>query len=349
MQANTYRGRSIGEVTARIKNTLGPDAMILSSKKLEGEEGWFEITALPSKDPDPPIEENPLNQLKSELMTLREMIHLAGLSENRMERLVAAPIILHLYARLIRNGLKDRYARVFLERGGAFDVTSQRDALSAKKKTLRELALAIEVHDPFDTRDAGRVVAALIGTTGVGKTTTAAKLAARLMLHSKKKVGLISIDGYRIGAMEQLRTYAEILGIPYCPAFGRKDLALALRRMEDRDVVLIDTAGLSHNDTAKMDALRGMLRGDSNVSCHLLLQAATQESEMLRIAEKFRSLDYSSYIFTKLDESGKAGTLFNQVMALRRPISYVTTGQNVPDDIEKGDRMKFLGWMLNKN
>jgi flagellar biosynthesis protein FlhF len=349
MQANIYRGRSIGEVTARIKNTLGPDAMILSSQKLEGEDGLFEITALPSRESAPPIGDSPLNRLRSDLMTLKEMIHLSNLSESRIERLLATPIIFHLYARLIRNGLKDRYARVLLERGGAFEATSQRDAMSAKKKTLREIALAIEVHDPFDGRDAGRIVAALIGTTGVGKTTTAAKLAAQLMLGSKKKVGLISIDGYRIGAMDQLRAYAEILGIPYCPAFCRKDLGLALRRMEDRDVVLIDTAGLSHNDAPKMDALRGILQGDVKVSCHLLLQAATQESEMLRISEKFCPLDYSSYIFTKMDESGKAGALFNQVMSFKRPISYVTTGQNVPDDIEKGDRMKFLGWMLNKN
>jgi flagellar biosynthesis protein FlhF len=262
---------------------------------------------------------------------------------------LAAPIILHLYARLIRSGLKDRYARVFLERGGAFDVTSGSDAVRARKETLREIALAIEVNDPFDTGGAGRIVAALIGTTGVGKTTTAAKLAARLTLRSKRKVGLISIDGYRIGAMEQLRTYADILGIPYSPAFCGKDLALALKRMEDRDVVLIDTAGLSHNDTPKLDALRGILRSDFQVTCHLLLQAATQESEMLRIAERFRALDYASYIFTKMDESGNAGALFNQVMSLKRPISYVTTGQNVPDDIEKGDRIKFLGWMLNKN
>jgi flagellar biosynthesis protein FlhF len=349
MQANIYRGRSIGEVTARIKNALGPDAMILSSKKLEGEEGVFEIAALPSRHSAREINPNPLNQLRSELITLKEMIHLSNLSESSMERLLATPILLQLYARLIRNGVKDRYARVFLERGGAFDVASGSEAMSAKKKTLREIALAIEVDDPFEAGKEGRTVAALIGTTGVGKTTTAAKLAARLMLRSKKKVGLISIDGYRIGAMEQLRTYADILGIPYSPAFCRKDLALALKRMEDRNVVLIDTAGLSHNDTPKMEALRGILGGNVKVTCHLLLQAATQESEMLKIGERFRELNYASYIFTKMDESGKAGTLFNQVMSFKRPISYVTTGQNVPDDIEKGDRMKFLGWMLNKN
>lgn len=349
MQANVYRGRSIGEVTARIRNALGPDAMILSSKKVAGEEGLFEIAAIPSRDASPEVNPHPLNELRAELMTLKEMIHLSNLSESRMERLLAAPVILQLYSRLIRNGVKDRYARLFLERGGAFDVTSGSEAISAKKRTLREIALAIEIEDPFDTRHEGRIVAALIGTTGVGKTTTTAKLAARLMLRSKKKVGLISIDGYRIGAMEQLRTYADILGMPYSPAFCPKDLALALKRMEDRDVVLIDTAGLSHNDTPKMDALRGILGSEAKVTCHLLLQAATQESEMLRIAERFRELDYASYIFTKMDESGTAGALLNQVMSFNRPISYITTGQNVPDDIEKGDRMRFLGWMLNKN
>jgi flagellar biosynthesis protein FlhF len=164
------------------------------------------IAALPSGDPSPGVNPNPLNEIRSELMTLREMIHLWNQSESRMEKLLATPIILQLYARLIRNGVKDRYARVFLERGGAFDVSSGRDAVSAKKETLKEIARAIKVQDPFEAEKGERIVAALIGTTGVGKTTTAAKLAARLMLGSKKKVGLISIDGYRIGAMAQLRT-----------------------------------------------------------------------------------------------------------------------------------------------
>jgi flagellar biosynthesis protein FlhF len=155
-----------------------------------------------------------------------------------------------------------------------------------RKKTIKEIIHAIDIKDPFEARlpqpsmsgQAGgknQIIAAFIGTTGVGKTTTIAKLAAQLMLKTSKKVGLISIDNYRIGAMEQLKTYADILGIPCFPAFNRKDLLFALKRMEGRDIVLIDTAGQSQYDTSRMEELRKMITADLDISCHLLLSVAT--------------------------------------------------------------------------
>jgi flagellar biosynthesis protein FlhF len=169
------------------------------------------------------------------------------------------------------------------------------------------------------------------------------------MLKTSKKVGLISIDNYRIGAMEQLKTYADILGIPCFPAFNRKDLLFALKRMEGRDIVLVDTAGQSQYDTSRIKELRKMITADLDISCHLLLSVATTESEMNRAAINFGPLRCHSYIFTKTDEAERCGSIINQIMELRLPISYITTGQNVPEDIEGASKEKILNLLLNRN
>ncbi|GAF86933.1 unnamed protein product, partial [marine sediment metagenome] len=166
---------------------------------------------------------------------------------------------------------------------------------------------------------------------------------------TRKKVGLISIDNYRIGAMQQLKTYADILGIPCFPAFNRKDLLFALKRMGGRDVVLIDTAGQSQYDRARIEELKKIMTDDLAISSHLLLSVATTESEMNKAAINFSLLQFQSYIFTKIDEAERFGSVINQIMKLPLPISYITTGQNVPEDIERASKEKILNLLLNKN
>ena len=213
---------------------------------------------------------------------------------------------------------------------------------SIKDRAVKEVMKVVDVKNPFDIKENNQIIAAFIGTTGVGKTTTIAKIAARLMLERAKKVGLISLDAYRIGAMEQLKTYANILGVPCFQAFKKKDLLFALRRMEGKDVVLIDTAGQSQYDRSRLDELRRLIPGELNISTHLLLSIATAESEMNKAADNFKCLNYQSYIFTKKDETQKCGTILNQIVKQSLPVSYITTGQNVPEDIEQAERDKLL-------
>lgn len=351
MQVKKYRARTIKEAIAMVKNGMGPEAMILSTKKLgnEGQEGLFEIAALPGADGSSQAELNPLGEVKSELMTIREMIYLLNASTSTLERTLLNPALIGLYAQLIRSGLKDQYARLFIEKAGALNGVESPSSKRILDSTMREIMQVIEVKDPFRVSNSRQIVAAFIGTTGVGKTTTIAKLAAQLMLKAGKKVGLVSIDNYRIGAMEQLKTYAHILGIPCFPAFTRKDLLAALRRMERNDVVLIDTAGQSHYDKARIEELRKMMTDDLAISTHLLLSVATTESEMNQTALNFSPLKFESYVFTKIDEAERCGSVINQVMKLPAPISYITTGQNVPEDIEKAEKRRILQLLFNTN
>lgn len=348
-EVRRFHGKTIAEVMERVRGTLGPEAMILSTRKLHGKEGLFEITAMPAGQAAPLSGPDALGELKSELISLREMILLLNQSRGLVEMLVTNPALLSLYAGLIRNGVNDDSARLLLEKGGALDTGAGANGPAVKKKVIREIMGAVGVKDPFEERAQGPIVAAFLGTTGVGKTTTIAKLAAQLMLKEKKKVGLISIDGYRIGAMEQLRIYANILGIPCLPAFCQKDLHVAVKKLARKDVILIDTAGHSHYDRAGMETLKNLMGADRSIGCHLLLPVGTSETEMGRVAMNFQAFEFKSYVFTKLDESLRCGSMLNQILRLPLPVSYVTTGQNVPEDIEKAEKAKLVNLMLNGN
>ena len=344
MQVKKYRARTIKEASAKVKKVLGPDAMILSTQKISktGEDDVFEITALTGAKNISDESPNMLGEVKQELMSIKEMLCLLNNSGVFVEKLITYPGALDLYTKMIKNGVNDHYVRIFFERTGAFNGHPVNDIKRVKELALKEIMKTIDVKDPFDIKENNQIIAAFIGTTGVGKTTTIAKLAAKLMLERAKKVGLISLDAYRIGAMEQLKTYANILGVPCFRAFKKKDLLFALRRMEGRDVVLIDTAGQSQYDRSRLDELRRLIPGDLNISTHLLLTIATAESEMNKAADNFKCLNYQSYIFTKKDETQKCGTILNQIMKQSLPVSYITNGQNVPEDIEQAVREKLL-------
>ncbi|MBW1856845.1 MAG: protein FlhF [Deltaproteobacteria bacterium] len=350
MQVKKYRGKTINNALTSVKNVLGPEAMIISTKKLGERDGYngFEVVAMQAKDDISNTSSNPYMEVKSELMSIKEMIYLLNHSGGITETLMMNPVIMNLYAKLIRNGVDDHYAKMFLERAGAIRGVSSYDTNSIKKKTIKEIVKVVGIKNPFDSQNGNQIIAAFIGTTGVGKNNTIAKLAAQLMFTAKKKVGLISIDNYRIGAMEQLKTYASILGIPCFPAFNRKDFLFALKRMEGRDVVLIDTAGQSHYDKPRINELKNMIAGPF-ISSHLLMSVSTTDSEMSKAATNFSPLEFQSYIFTKIDEAERYGSVINQIMKLPLPISYITTGQNVPEDIERGNKKNILRLLLNQN
>jgi flagellar biosynthesis protein FlhF len=349
MQVKKYRAKTIKEATSKVKDVLGSDAMIISTNKLKGKDGhnYFEIAAVPAGKNNSDCFSNPFNEVKSELMSIKEMIGLLNHSGRDLEKLVMVPDILNLYSKLIKNGVKDHCVRLFMERAGILNGHPPDPMNGIKKKVINEIKRAIVVKDIFEEKANKQTIAAFIGTTGVGKTTTVAKLAAQLSLKAQKRVGLISTDTYRIGGMEQLKTYANILGVPCFQAFKKKDLLFALSRMEGKDVILIDTAGQSQYDRARIEELRGIMPGELAVSTHLLMSVATTEAEMNVTAINFSPLKFSSYIFTKIDETERCGSIINQTMKLSLPVSYITTGQNVPEDIEQADKRKILKLLLS--
>ena len=181
----------------------------------------------------------------------------------------------------------------------------------------------------------------LVGPTGGGKTTTIAKLAADFALLQHKRVALITADTYRIAAVEQLKVYAEIIGVPLQVATTSSEMAAAVRRYRPYDVVLVDTAGRSQRNEVQMKELAGLVQAGAVEEVHLVLPAPTNSRDAMDVVRCFSGVGIDRLIFTKLDETTSFGTIANVAVKASLPISYVTHGQDVPEDIAVADAGKI--------
>lgn len=189
-------------------------------------------------------------------------------------------------------------------------------------------------------------IIALVGPTGVGKTTTTAKLAAMYALNRGNKVALITMDIFRVGAVEQLKTYSRIMGIPLDVASTPKELEKAVEKHSDCDLIFIDTAGRSHKDKEKLDEMRNFLENRIPIETYLCLSATTKDRELEEILNRFSIFQISKVVFTKIDESESLGNMVNLLMKDNLQIAYFTTGQRVPEDIEVATSAKLAEMIL---
>lgn len=187
-----------------------------------------------------------------------------------------------------------------------------------------------------------------IGPTGVGKTTTIAKLAYSLLEQKKAKVALLAADTYRIAAVDQLRTYAEIMNIPLYVIYSETELAEQKEELQKYDVILVDTAGRSHRNREQRDDIERLIRSVPAEAreVYLVLSATTKYRDLVKIAEAYSEIAEYRLIFTKLDETDTIGNIFNIKMLTGAPLSYATNGQNVPDDISKIDSQNVARQLL---
>ena len=187
-----------------------------------------------------------------------------------------------------------------------------------------------------------------IGPTGVGKTTTIAKIASMLKMDQKKKIALMTADTYRIAAVEQLTTYANILDIPLHVVYSPEEVKEAKERLKDYDIVLVDTAGRSYKNREQRDDLERLLNSvpPQEREVFLVLSATTKYYDLLRITENYLQITDYALIFTKLDETSSIGNLLNIHMKTGAPLSYATFGQNVPDDISVIDPQNIAKQLL---
>ncbi len=215
-------------------------------------------------------------------------------------------------------------------------------AVSAIKDLItRRVATA----GPIELTPGRAKVVALIGPTGVGKTTTIAKLAAQFALIQKKRVALLTVDTYRIAAVEQLKTYSQIIGLPVSIGYSTAEVLPILQQYADYDLILIDTAGRSQQHAMQIGELKALL---DVVDCetHLVLSAPTKEYDMVDAARRFAAARVDRLIFSKLDETASYGTLLNVADQTGIPISYITTGQSVPEDLEIAESARLADMIL---
>jgi flagellar biosynthesis protein FlhF len=259
------------------------------------------------------------------------------------------PALFDVFTDLIEADVDEPQARELIDRLRTEEHLDLTDPLAARARLAQLLEAELRVSGPIDIQPgAGRVVA-LVGPTGVGKTTTIAKLAANFRLRENRRVGLITVDTYRIAAVEQLRTYADIIDLPMEVVSTPREMREAVQRMRTFDLVLMDTAGRSPRDEVKIQELRAMLAEATPDEVHLVLSAASGARALGAAAEKFAAVGVTSMLITKLDEATGLGNLLSLARTCDLPFSYLTDGQNVPDDIAVAQSKRLAQLVLNIN
>lgn len=253
-----------------------------------------------------------------------------------------------LYNKMLDNEMDEKYVNSILE-----------DASKTKKADLpfdyllaniyQKMVLKFGKSEGITPSEEGPRIVLFIGPTGVGKTTTIAKLAGRYCVEEKKKVALLTADTYRIAAAEQLRTYANILETPFRVIYTPEELQAAVDDYWDCDYIFIDTAGRSHQNTDQLEKMKEMvaaLKKPEQYQVFLVLSATTKYRDLQKIADCYGKIADFELIFTKLDETEAVGNLLNMKLYTDTPIAYVTCGQNVPDDMEAFNPQKTVKQIL---
>lgn len=255
-----------------------------------------------------------------------------------------------VYNQLIKNEVDEKYVTQILnEIEKKFNKDTPIDNILSN--VYQKIILKLGQPRAIEVRPEGTKFVYFIGPTGVGKTTTIAKIASDFQLNKKVKVALVASDTYRIAAVEQLRTYANILGIPMKVVYTVEDIAEARKEFADFDLVLVDTAGRSHKNMEQIDDLERLIHiiPKEEREIYLVLSATTKYKDLIRITESYSDITDYKLIFTKLDETISVGNIFNIKMHTNAELSYTTHGQNVPDDINKIDTQETAKKLLGGN
>jgi len=383
MKVKKYVATSMQEAMKKIRSEMGNDAVILNSKMIQtgGFLGFFtkkKIEVIAAMDPDvspvetktvknvrkeaskPLVKDNGLDiaqqvqtnsqknidqlQLLDELSDLKRL--LKSVSTNEKIDMYPQPL-----KKVLENMIEQEIAPVLRSQLMA----ELLDFWYVRKGNISDEELLEKQHEFFahhlaDLEFGGisykRKYINVIGPTGVGKTTTLAKLAAECVLQRKKKVAFITTDTYRIAAIDQLKTYAKILDVPIEICYTIEDFKQAKQKLAMYDYVFIDTAGRNFLEPKYVSDLQKIIDFDDEMETFLVLAATAKPTDMLAVFKQFSVIPIHKLIFTKLDETSTRGSLFDVMMNTKKGIAYTTHGQNVPEDIEVATRDRIVEQML---
>lgn len=367
MQVKRYEADNIQDALMKIKSDMGPDAIVLSTKKVLGKNNLIEVMAARDNVQETDLlasgkgEKRPavhcsetggdiLSYLRTEMEELKALIQdakkeryheeIAELKES-MDALFDVlgfrdradnNTLSRIYYYLVSRGVSKARACKLLDDMKRNCPAEEMKDYEKSLKTAEEL-LGRSCRTPTD--DVGKRVKVFVGPTGVGKTTTLAKLTARYALEKKLTVGLITTDTYRIAALEQLKVYARIMDLPLQVASEKDQFRQSIDRFHDRDVILVDTPGRGYWDDGSLPKLNDMISGDWERETNLLLSLTSSRANLMDAVSRYGKFSCDHLIFTKLDECHGCGILYDVIEQAGKPVSYITTGQNVPKDIER--------------
>lgn len=397
MKVKRYMVNDMNEAMIMIKNELGKDAIILSSRKVKAggffgmfRKSKFEVLAaiedeiqvkaaqstvngserdkavldtyLKVKETNEPAKDKreDYTQFNSELNELKAMVSQLMQQSAELTPTVAqtAPIkfaevesgeVLSQNMQKIMSYLQNRDIEEVYAKKIAEILLYDGEMPEHLESELR-LVLQKLIGKPFVIEKSADQpkVCFFVGPTGVGKTTTIAKLAAKLSLIENKKIGLVTSDTYRIAAVDQLKTYSEILGIPLTVIYEADELPMALSKYSDRDYILVDTAGRSQTSKEFESDISTLLQYVEEPEIFLVISLTTGYKEIRKILDAYSYLDDFKLLFTKLDESSSLGNVLNARMLTNKSLSYFTIGQSVPDDIEVANPDRIINYIVGE-
>jgi flagellar biosynthesis protein FlhF len=353
MQVKKYIAPSLKEATQQMKAELGLEAIILGTRVIEGDKRFnmkkvYEITAgvdqpiksTPENDSGNKIQssksfENELDALSKKIFENPEIPIVSSERKNKKDNPVFTSDVLERQIKefsdtLIMHEVQKSIVNKLINHLSTS--SSFMDESSLENFLLSTMASMIQTTS-FKVNKKKLHKVALVGPTGVGKTTCIAKLAVISKIIHKLNVGLISIDTYRLGAIDQLRIFSEISDIEMAVAYEPDDLQKLLKKMKNKDLIFIDTVGRSQKSKESLDSIKSHLNMAQVDETILVLSSTTSTRTMNDVAEKFRSLNYSSAIFSKVDEAVSYGNIMNFVVNQNVPVMFLTNGQVIPDDI----------------
>jgi flagellar biosynthesis protein FlhF len=395
MKIKTFYTKTMAEALREIQETLGSDAMLLSTKEIPRRSGaWgrssgFEVVAACDYADDVDVVSSGLQKLSEEqkhsgyssnendfsfmgggsaTYTLNSLLKKQRMPKPEKSKVgkISSPqlpagdfipdkdmafksrIAQGVYRELIDSAVDIPLAYNLVLNAWDNLTTGQRRSRYSLLRSVTRAVLDLIACPSSQTDMPGKKIVALIGPTGVGKTTSLAKLAAHLTLHKKKKILLLTLDGYRIGAVEQLRSYAGLMGIPFQFVDQVSELPRVIENNRQRDFILIDTAGRGPRDMAAMQSLSTYLKESEHIERHLVLSATTKQSDLHQIVDQFEVCRPDHLLFTKLDETSTPGPILNELVRTQKYFSYYTNGQCVPDDLHVVPRDRIIDLVLNR-
>ena len=405
MKLKTFSAPTYTEALNKVKEELGDDAIIVSSKEIKKKtltsQGLYEIVVAVEEDKIKPrkkqtsneehvkevmlklsnaakeisslSEEEPLftpnknSNLKAqnseEIVTLKNQISQIADTLKFLQATVwdmvnkteleLPPEFSEIYALSRASGMSEKHLDEIMRltiKYMPLKMRKNRETIKRYFHTLLKKMIPIRVER--EVRAPHKKIMMFVGPTGVGKTTTIAKLAARYAykLTQRHKVGIVTLDTYRIGAVEQLMTYAKMMRLPIETVVDPNDFEEALNTLRHNDYILIDTVGSSQHDKEKIEKLKSFLKIDTfaEININLVLSAVTKYEDLVDIYKNFSLLPIDTLVFTKLDETKTYGNIFSLLLDTKKPVSYFSIGQEVPDDLMQAEADYLLKGILNK-
>jgi len=351
MKIKSYFARTVEDAMAQAREELGPEAMLVNSRKAEAEArdlGEYEVVfaadvgGAPAAGRfaglAPPIGERlstEVAELKRELESMRRTLTRSAFAPSQW--LSSSPDLSEAYAVLTSNEVAPELAREIVQSAGA---AASPGGSAFPRALAEELESRVAVEPLLGRGEARPRIVALVGPPGCGKTTTLVKLAVNYGLATRRPALLLSMDTYRVAAAEQLRSYAAIIGIGFHVLETTTALSQAIEENRGKDLIFIDTPGFGFGDMDHAAPLAGFLASRGDIDTQLVLSSSMKSADLTRVVDLYESFRPRRLLFTKLDETVSFGSILNETARTGKPLSFFGNGQRIPEDLETASRSR---------